>query len=248
MSQPKIIQGGMGVAVSGWTLARTVSRLGQLGVVSGTGLAIVFSRALQMGDPQGHLRRAMQQFPIPEVAARVEAQHFIPGGKSPAAPFKIAPMPTLRPGPALVELTVMANFVEVFLAKEGHDGLVGTNFLEAIQLPTLPSLFGAMLANVDYVLMGAGIPREIPGVLDKLAVGEDVEYSLHVEGATSEDRIKLKFSPREIMGEKTAPLKRPKFLAIISSSTLALTLSRKASGKVDGFVIEAPSAGGHNAS
>ena len=34
MPHPLIIQGGMGVAVSGWLLARAVSRQGQLGVVT----------------------------------------------------------------------------------------------------------------------------------------------------------------------------------------------------------------------
>ena len=43
------------------------------------------------------------------------------------------------------------------------------------------------------------------------------------------------------------PLKRPFFLPIISSYTLALTLVRKANGRVDGFVVEGPTAGGHNA-
>ena len=62
---------------------------------------------------------------------------------------------------------VVGNFVEVFLAREGHDGLIGINYLEKIQVPTLPSIFGAMLAGVDYVLMGAGIPRAIPGILDR---------------------------------------------------------------------------------
>jgi len=33
----EVIQGGMGVAISDWNLARTVSAQGQLGVVSGTG-------------------------------------------------------------------------------------------------------------------------------------------------------------------------------------------------------------------
>ena len=80
-------------------------------------------------------------------------------------------------------MTVAANFVEVFLAKEGHAGLVGINFLEKIQFPTLPSIFGAMLAGVDYVLMGAGIPRSIPGVLDRLAKGAAVELKIDVEGA-----------------------------------------------------------------
>jgi NAD(P)H-dependent flavin oxidoreductase YrpB (nitropropane dioxygenase family) len=247
MSQPKIIQGGMGVAVSGWTLARTVSKLGQLGVVSGTGLAVVFSRALQMGDPQGHLRRAMQQFPISEVAARVLAQNFVSGGKSPATPFKIAPMPTLRPGPALVELTVMANFVEVFLAKEGHGGLVGINFLEKIQLPTLPSLYGAMLANVDYVLMGAGIPRAIPGALDRLAEGNPAQLKIDVIGALPSEEFLSTFDPRAFCKGQPPVLKRPQFLGIVASVTLAMALAKKASGHVDGFVIEGDTAGGHNA-
>jgi NAD(P)H-dependent flavin oxidoreductase YrpB (nitropropane dioxygenase family) len=36
----------MGVAVSGWRLAASVARTGQLGVVSGTALAVVLARAL----------------------------------------------------------------------------------------------------------------------------------------------------------------------------------------------------------
>ena len=237
----------MGVAVSGWTLARTVSELGQLGVVSGTGLAILLARKLQLGDPDGQLRQALQQFPIPGVAARVLAQYFIPGGKSPGAPFKTAPMPTLKPGPAFVELTVAANFVEVFLAKEGHDGLVGINYLEKIQLPTLPSLYGAMLAKVDYVLMGAGIPRAIPGVLDRFAAGEPAQLRIDVAGALPGEDFVSTFDPRAFGGGKLPVLKRPQFIGIVASNILALTLARKASGHVDGFVVEGDTAGGHNA-
>ena len=39
---------------------------------------------------------------------------------------------------------------------------IGVNFLEKIQVPNLPSIYGAMLAGVTYVLMGAGIPRLPP--------------------------------------------------------------------------------------
>ncbi len=46
-SLPEIIQGGMGVGVSSWQLARQVSMNGQLGVVSGTAVAVTFSRRLQ---------------------------------------------------------------------------------------------------------------------------------------------------------------------------------------------------------
>jgi nitronate monooxygenase len=69
----------------------------------------------------------------------------------------------------LAELCVVSNFVEVFLAREGHRNPVGINYLEKVQIPHLPSLYGAMLAGVGYVLMGAGIPLHVPGVLDRLA-------------------------------------------------------------------------------
>ncbi len=63
---------------------------------------------------------------------------------------------------------MVSNFVEVFLAREDHTNPVGINFLEKVQMPHLASIYGAMLAGVGYVLMGAGIPLHIPGVLDLL--------------------------------------------------------------------------------
>jgi len=247
MANPIIIQGGMGVAVSGWRLARAVAQSGQLGVVSGTALASVFARQLQLGDPGGHLTRAAARFPLPAVVERVMRQYYIPGGKAADAPFRPTPMPAFNPGRAFTELTVLANFVEVFLAKEGHAGQVGINFLEKIQLTTLPSLFGAMLANVDYVLMGAGIPRSIPGAMDHLARGEPAELKIDVTGAAPGDDCLSTLDPRAFFGGPAPELPRPHFLAIISSATLALTLARKSNGRVDGFIVEGAVAGGHNA-
>jgi NAD(P)H-dependent flavin oxidoreductase YrpB (nitropropane dioxygenase family) len=247
MANPIIIQGGMGVAVSGWRLARAVSLTNQLGVVSGTALASVFSRQLQLGDPAGHLARAAAAFPLPAVVERVWRQYFVPGGKPATAPFKLNPVPVIHPGPALVELTVLANFAEVYLAKEGHAGVVGIIYLEKIQLPTLPSLYGAMLAGVDYVLMGAGIPRSIPGIMDQFARGEPAVLKIDVTGALPGDEGLSTFDPRTLFGGPAPVLARPKFLAIISSSTLALTLARKSTGRVDGFIVEGAVAGGHNA-
>jgi nitronate monooxygenase len=247
MPEPVIIQGGMGVGVSGWPLARAVSRQGQIGVVSGTALDTVFVRRLQLGDPGGHLRRALARFPVPQLAQRILKRFFLPGGKAPETGFALLPLWTMTPDAARQELTIVANFVEVFLAKEGHDGLVGINYLEKIQLPMLPSLYGALLASVDYVLMGAGIPREIPGALDHLARHEAVSLRIHVEGATATDDFRTWFDPKAIIAQALPPLKRPKFLAIIASSTLALALLKKATGRIDGFVVEGPTAGGHNA-
>ena len=55
----------MGAGVSNWRLANAVSRLGQLGVVSGTALDVIVSRRLQDGDEGGHMRRAIAAFPVP---------------------------------------------------------------------------------------------------------------------------------------------------------------------------------------
>lgn len=237
----------MGVAVSNWQLARAVSRLGELGVISGTLLAVILARRLAEGDPAGDMRRALAAVPAPDVAQRVLDAHFVPGGHPPEAPTPAVAMPSIQPGRALTELIVAANFVEVFLAKESHDGLVGINLLEKVQVATLPSLYGAMLAGVDYVLMGAGIPRAIPGVLDRFAAGEAAELKIDVDGALPGEDFVARFDPRTVVGDRVASLRRPRFLAIVSSATLALTLARKSSGRVDGFVIEDPVAGGHNA-
>ncbi|MCC7518075.1 MAG: nitronate monooxygenase [Verrucomicrobiae bacterium] len=237
----------MGVGVSNWRLARAVSTQGQLGVISGTAMGVVMARSLQAGDPGGHYRRALEHFPVPSVAERILRNHYLAGGKSATAPFRLTALPTLTPGPALIELMVAGNFAEVWLTKEGHEGIVGVNLLEKIQLPTLPSLFGTMLAGVDYVLMGAGIPRAIPGALDRLSRGEPAELRMDVEDCGPGDAFDARFDPRTIFGGPSPALKRPLFLAIISSATLALTLARKSNGKVDGFVIEGPTAGGHNA-
>ena len=237
----------MGAGVSDWRLARAVAQAGQLGVVSGTALAAILARRLQVGDPEGQMRHALEHFPVPGVAARILADYFIPGGKSAEVQFKLTPLPVVQPGADFVALTVAANFVEVFLAKENHDGLVGINFLEKIQFPTLPSIFGAMLAGVDYVLMGAGIPRAIPGVLDRLAKGEPVEIKIDVEGSLPGEETVCTFDPNAFYGGTAPRLQRPQFLGIVASATLAMTLARKSSGKVDGFVVEGETAGGHNA-
>jgi len=237
----------MGAGVSDWRLARAVSQTGQLGVVSGTALACILARRLQTGDADGRMRHALEHFPVPGMAARIIADYLIPGGKSADAPFKLTPLPGLNPGPDYVALTVAANFVEVFLAKEGHAGPVGINFLEKIQFPTLPSIFGAMLAGVDYVLMGAGIPRAIPGVLDRLARGETVELKIDIEGGLAGEEFYAKFDPAAFCGGRAPVLQRPFFLGIVASATLAMTLARKSSGQVDGFIVEGETAGGHNA-
>lgn len=244
---PVIIQGGMGVGISGWVLARAVSMNGQLGVVSGTAMDAVLARRLWDGDPGGAYRRAIEAFPIPSVASEILTRFFRPEGREDGAPYTPFPMHKRVLDVWQEKLLTLANFAEVFLAKEKHDGLVGINYLTKIQIPTMASLYGAMMAGVDYVLMGAGIPREVPGILDKLALHEPVSLRLDVSGGTGADDEVVEFDPSRMWDEKPSPLSRPKFFPIVASNSLATMMCRKATGRVDGFVIEGPTAGGHNA-
>jgi nitronate monooxygenase len=244
---PAVIQGGMGAGISDWRLARTVSALGQLGVVSGTALDVILARRLQAGDPGGRMRRALAHVPVPAIAERILRRFYVAGGKAPLRPFTPLPPHTADGPPEIVELCVAANFVEVWLARDGHDGAVGIHYLEKIQTPHLPSIYGAMLAGVDVVLMGAGIPARIPGVLDALSRHEPVTYPLALSGADAADGATLRFDPRRLGHEPGAPLARPAFLAIVSSHVLAAALLKRSNGVVDGFVVDGPTAGGHNA-
>ncbi|HET9654046.1 MAG TPA: nitronate monooxygenase [Kineosporiaceae bacterium] len=241
--RPVVIQGGMGVGISSWELANAVARTGQLGVVSGTALDTVLARKLQDGDPGGHVRRALRDFPLPEVADHVLDRFYRPQGRG-GQPYTPAPRLGLRTSRAADELAVVGNFVEVWLAKEGHGGWVGINFLEKIQMATAAAAYGAMLAGVDAVLMGAGIPREIPQLLDALA--EQRPGTLHVD-VTGGEAVPLTFDPATLGGARLPALRRPMFLAIVSSHVLAQYLNREEGTRPDGFVVEGPSAGGHNA-
>ncbi len=243
---PAIIQGGMGVGVSSWRLAGAVARAGQLGVVSGVALDTILIRRLQLGDPDGSVRRALGAFPARQAAEQILDRYFVGGGIPPGSAFAVVPRLSLRQRPESVALIVAANFVEVFLAKEGHSGSIGINYLEKIQMATPASALGAMLAGVDYVLMGAGIPSEIPRLLDGLASGVPTSIRVDVEGASTEASYRVGVDPGIFTGTRTA-IKRPRFLAVIAAHRLGQFLARDPLTCPDGFVVETPVAGGHSA-
>jgi nitronate monooxygenase len=251
--EPELIQGGMGVGISNWELARAVAVAGEelgkpvLGVVSGTGLAITMVLRLRKGDE--NTRRGLEAFPVPEMAETILSRYWRSEGRAAASRLPPKPEILVNGSPErkaeLQRMIVAANFVEVWLAKEGHERPIGINYLEKIQLPRLPELFGAILGGVDYVLMGAGIPNQVPGVLDDLSAWREATYRVDVTGS---ERLVMSFDPSTIVPpERRAALTRPKFLAIVSHHALAQALAHKANGVVDGFVVEGPTAGGHNA-
>ena len=71
--------------------------------------------------------------------------------------------------------------------------------------------------------------------------------SIDVQDADRGDQFATHFDPISFCGGKAPDLDRPDFLAIISSSALGTMLKRRSTGRVDGFIVEGPTAGGHNA-
>ncbi len=244
-SVPWLIQGGMGIAISGWPLARAVSSLGQLGVVSGTAIDNVFVRRLQDQGIDDELQTALDLFPNHHVVEDL-VEKFGSRRRTGTTPYRSLPALTHASTGRSIDAIVLASFIEVTLAKMGHRGVVGINLLTKVQLPTAAALCGAILAGVDYVMMGAGVPTYIPGTLERLTRGEPVDLPYSVTGAASDDPVSsIHFDPTPYLGSDA--LRCPKFVGIVSSHVLATALAKRSNGPVDGFVIERPTAGGHNA-
>lgn len=266
LPDPAIISGGMGVRISWWVMSRIVSMMGGLGVVSGTGLEIVYPRLLQDGDPGGHVRRAFTELARRQPALTADIweifnKYYIEGGRAPGTPYKPVPpcrltrVENFKPGPdsfwelprEMQVLVMAANFAEVWLAKEGHDKPVGINFLRKVERPLPWALYGALLAGAAYVLVGAGSPDELPSMIEKLSRHEPAEMSLKVYGERSDSGgFYAAVRPRTI-NAGGADLPAPKFLAIVSSYGLARELAADPATRPYGFVVEGSIAGGHNA-
>ncbi len=263
---PMIITGGMGVNISCWLMARIVSMMGELGVVSGTALEVVYPRGLQNGDPGGHVRRAFaelarRQPAFAESLTKLLDKYFIEGGKTADKPYKAVPMGKLVPvdgtaGPdsfweplrELQILTIASNFAEVWLAKEGHNGQVGINFLRKVERPLLWALYGAMLAGANYVVVGAGSPTELPKMIRELSRHAAVSMPLKVYGTRSDGGdFRIMIRPDTLVGDQAAELTPPKFLAIVSSFGLAQALASDPATRPYGFIVEGHEAGGHSA-
>ena len=182
MMLPKVILGGMGVYISTPFLAKEVSLNGGLGTVSGTLAGTVMARILQNGDLGGHFRRALANFPFQEVARKIIETYYVSGGIPKGTPYKTISVFNFNPSRLLIDLTVCANFAFVWLAKEGHANPISINYLEKVSPPLIYSFVGAMLAGVNVITMGAGIPIQVPNILDGIVSGEPVSYRIIVEG------------------------------------------------------------------
>lgn len=244
---PLVVSGGKAVGVSGWQEAHAAALYGPeaMGTIGGTGLAIVVARELQEGDKDSYLRKAFAAFPNKAMAKRVWREWFIKGGKKEDQPYKSIPMMNFHPSKKIKELTILANFTTVKLAKEGLEegkhGKIAINYLTKVEPPHLYEIYGAMLAGVDAIVMGAGIPKQIPQMLNNYADYKEASYALDVKGAKAgEFKMRLdpcKFVPTRLVGRK---LKRPRFLTIVARHELAEFMEkekREPDKGVDGYIV-----------
>ncbi|MCX6755543.1 MAG: nitronate monooxygenase [Candidatus Nomurabacteria bacterium] len=249
VKHPQIIQGGMGIDVSKYTLSNTVSRLGGQGTISGVTLERVMTRTLQNGDLNGDVRRALRHLPFKEISEKILKNYFVEGGIQKGISYKGVPFLSINPPASLIELIIAANFVYVWLAKEGHTSPISINYLEKVSMPHIYAITGAMLADVDFITMGAGIPIKIPAVITAVQNWETASYPIPVLGKDGKkfDYV-MSFNPQTFLGEKPYEINKPGFIPIISSNLLATLFTTKLpQGSVYGFVVEEPTAGGHNA-
>jgi NAD(P)H-dependent flavin oxidoreductase YrpB (nitropropane dioxygenase family) len=192
----------------------------------------------------------LQAYPDREIVEWLAATYYVESGRRAGAAYRLLPIHRFRPTVRSQRVLAAATFSEVALAKEGHEGLVGVNLLAKLKRYTLPCLYGAMLAGVDAVFMGAGIPIEEAEELPKLAAGErarlrlEVDTMLAPEGAGA---FYYELDPADLVPE-VRPLPCPAFYPVVSSDLLAGILRKKLpEGALAGFVVEGPTAGGHNA-
>lgn len=277
LKEVKLIQGGMGVYVSNWRLAKAVAMEKPgitAGTVSGTALDVVYVRLLQLGDPGGHIRRAFNAFDAQfgvEIGSKTYANYYIADGKRPGTPYKFGPglimqsenndqssrnksedekqiSVTLKED--LIELIILTAFAEIWLAKEGHNGNIFINFLKKIELPIIYAMYGAMLAGVNGIVVGAGNPHGLPEICSKLSRHEEVTSDISILYREQGDSYVIRFDPKKILGGQLIrkPMNRPAFLAIVSLESLVTALVNDTSESPDGFIIEHHTAGGHNAS
>jgi NAD(P)H-dependent flavin oxidoreductase YrpB (nitropropane dioxygenase family) len=204
------------------------------------------------------------------IGRRICEQFYVEGGKAPDARFRSAPMQIVHaldgrshfPLPSdnstrtlfklddeIIELLIATGFAEVWLAKEGHQGRIFINFLNKIELPLVYVLYGAMLAGVDGIVVGAGNPEGLPALCRALAGHEPVAHKISLLYRETGEEALMAFDPEQIAGGKftTQPLAKPAFLAIVSLEELVKALAESPSLPPDGFIIEHHTAGGHNA-
>lgn len=240
---PQLIQAGMGAHISCGQLANETARLGALGVVSGIGLRHIIIEEIKAGDALA--LELAESFPLRRYVDELLA--YAPGGSKYKRPVPMD-VPDEAKGALPKRLSAICAYIEVMRAKRGHRGVVGINVMWKCALTALPTIYGAMLAGVDALLCGAGVPMELPDIVRRIRAGEDLVYQpltgtgTHVRMNIAEDR------PAELLADKPLPKMMPILSNFAFCKRILDTWAQKYNGaKPDAFILEHHAAGGHNA-
>src|SRR5690554_6709722 len=87
----RIIQGGMGIGVSSWRLARAVALNGEIAVDCATSIDTVVVRELKVRD-RSHRRRVLAEYPDQEIVRHLVNQYYVEGGRRPDAAYRLLPL------------------------------------------------------------------------------------------------------------------------------------------------------------
>ena len=251
----RIIIPGMGVGISSLDFTRYLLSLNLSELLPTLSMVLVerlFVYELQQGDPTGDFRRALTTFPFPKPAKLVLDTFFVERG---IGKKETVEMFTVDPSDLLNSLNICASYSYVYLAKEKSPNPISINYLTKLAMSQIGSLVGAILAGADFVTMGAGIPINIPQLMDSICKWENCSYPVPVVGKDGKNwNYSMNFDPRIFLGEKPYELKKPGLIPIVSSNLLATMIKIKfPPGSVFGIYIErtnsdgAPNSGGHNA-
>lgn len=241
-AMPRLIQAGMGVHISSARLANATARLGALGVVSSAGLRHTVIEEVRRGDSD--VIAIAKTFPFPHYVDELLA--FAPGNRKQnhAVPVDV-PDPKRAAYPR--RLSTIVAYVEVMRAKRGHRGQVGINVMWKCALTVLPSIYGALLAGVDVLLCGAGVPMELPDIVTKLRAGENLSYAPLTGGTTHVALDIGQDEPQELLSWFASPKLIPILSNFAFPKRLLDTWQKTYGAAPAAFVLENHAAGGHNA-
>lgn len=235
---PRLFQAGMGAGVSRYWLSRKAARLGALGIVSSVGLRTIIVEAVRRGDKQ--VIAMAKTFPFAQ--HRDELLSFASGG---FRHRRAVPQDGYGDvGKLAARLTVISTFIEVSLAKKGHHGKIGINVMWKLSTSVLPTILGALLAGVDALICGAGVPMELEEIVDSIRAGKTELSFDPLYGTTTP--VSFEFNREVVEYLRGCRYRRPKLIPILSNYAFCRKIVKKWRIPPDFIILEDWKAGGHN--
>ena len=194
------------------------------------------------------MRRALAHFPLRDVARRILDRYFVPGGK--ARGRAVQGQPGDDPGlvPPRTGSRCRGQLRRGLPRARGSrpSRWASTTSRRSSSRPCRRSSARCSPASASCSWAPAS-RRPSPASSTTWRPARSAELRVDVKDARPDEVVPHALRSGAYCGGAAPRLERPRFLAIIASAPLARMMAKKASGRVDGFVVEGPTAGGHNA-